>query len=133
MIASSSSTPGTPPRRPGQRRALGAPGVAGTARSGNELGVDAGAVVLNDRARAVWAAVVREWSLDPASLEVLRAACESITRADEAAAIVSREGQVFRDRWGQARPHPAAIAERDHRAAAARSLQALGVVLEGVG
>jgi len=105
---------------------------AGPASAALALGVDAGAVVLNERARAVWGVVTREWLLDPASVELLRSACESMTRSDEAAAIVSREGQVVRDRWGQARPHPAAIAERDHRAAAARCLQALGVVLEGV-
>jgi hypothetical protein len=70
-------------------------------------------------------------SLDPASLELLRCACEALQRADEAALVVSREGQVFRDRWGQVRPHPAAILERDHRAQAARNLATLGVSLEG--
>ena len=91
---------------------------------------DDAVVELSGRAARVWREVQAGWSLDPASLELLRCACEALQRADEAAAVVSREGQVFRDRWGQVRPHPAAILERDHRAQAARNLATLGVSLE---
>jgi hypothetical protein len=91
---------------------------------------DDAVVALTGRALRVWHDVRAGWSLDPASLELLRCACESLQRADEAAAIVTREGQVVRDRWGQVRPHPAALLERDHRAQASRSLQVLGVSLE---
>jgi hypothetical protein len=92
---------------------------------------DDAVVELSGRAARVWREVQAGWSLDPASLELLRCACEALQRADEAALVVSREGQVFRDRWGQVRPHPAAILERDHRAQAARHLATLGVSLEG--
>jgi phage terminase small subunit len=89
-------------------------------------------IALNSRATALYGDVLSGWDLDAASREVLRLACEAVTRADEAAEIVSKEGQVFRDRWGQVRPHPAAMLERDHRQAASRMLQQLGVSLEGV-
>ena len=89
------------------------------------------AVALNARAAALYADVAGGWALDSAARELLRLACEAVTRADEAAAIVTAEGQVFRDRWGQVRPHPAAMLERDHRQAAARMLQQLGVSLDG--
>jgi hypothetical protein len=99
-------------------------GVAG----GDGMG---GPVALNARAQDLYGEVMAGWSLDGPAREMLRLACESLTRADEAAAIVTKEGQVFRDRWGQVRPHPAAVLERDHRQAAARVLQSLGVSLEG--
>jgi hypothetical protein len=92
---------------------------------------EAGVVRLSARASALFDEVLSGWQLDAASREQLRLGCESLTRADEAGEIVSKEGQVFRDRWGQIRPHPAAILERDHRQAAARILHALGVSLEG--
>ncbi len=87
-------------------------------------------VVLAGRAAALWDEVRAGWALPPPAEELLRCACEALTRADEAAAIVTREGAVFRDRWGQVRPHPAALLERDHRGQAARHLQALGIALE---
>ena len=100
--------------------------VAGDVLAATEDGV----VELSGRAARVWREVQVGWSLDPASIELLRCACEALQRADEAAAVVSREGQVFRDRWGQVRPHPAALLERDHRSQAARHLATLGVSLE---
>lgn len=87
-------------------------------------------VELSGRAARVWREVQAGWSLDPASLELLRCAVEALQRADECARQVNAEGSTFRDRWGQVRPHPAALLERDHRGQAARHLQALGVSLE---
>jgi hypothetical protein len=87
-------------------------------------------VELSGRAARVWREVQAGWALDPASLELLRCAVEALQRADECARQVNAEGSTFRDRWGQVRPHPAALLERDHRGQAARHLQALGVSLE---
>lgn len=87
-------------------------------------------VELSGRAARVWLEVQAGWSLDPTSLELLRCAVEALQRADECARQVNAEGSTFRDRWGQVRPHPAALLERDHRGQAARHLQALGVSLE---
>ena len=87
-------------------------------------------VVLKGRAARLWDEVRAGWSLPPPAEQLLLCACEALSRADEMAAIVSREGAVCRDRWGQVRPHPAALLERDHRGQAARHLQALGISLE---
>lgn len=88
------------------------------------------AVVLTGRAAALWSEVRAGWSLPPPAEQLLLCACEALARAEEMAVVVSREGAVFRDRWGQVRPHPAALLERDHRGQAARHLQALGIALE---
>jgi hypothetical protein len=90
-----------------------------------------GHVVLRGRALELWRSVQAEWSLNAPALELLRCAVEALSRADEAAAVVNREGAVFVDRWGQPRQHPAAVLELNHRGQAARYLQALGVTLEG--
>lgn len=91
---------------------------------------DGGHVVLRGRAADLWRDVQATWSLSAPALELLRCAVEALSRADEAAEIVSRSGPVFVDRWGQPRQHPAATLELNHRGQAARYLQALGVTLE---
>ena len=91
---------------------------------------DGGHVVLRGRAAELWRSVQAAWSLNAPALELLRCAVESLSRADEAAEIVSREGMTFVDRWSQPRQHPAAVLELNHRGQAARYLQALGVTLE---
>jgi hypothetical protein len=91
---------------------------------------DGGHVVLRGRAAVLWRDVQAAWALNAPALELLRCAVESLSRADQAAEIVSREGMTFVDRWGQPRQHPAAVLELNHRGQAARYLQALGVTLE---
>lgn len=91
----------------------------------------AGPVKLSPRAEELYRRVVDRWDLDEVATAILRLAVEAMTRADEAAAIVSREGLCVPDRWGRPQKHPAALLERDHRAAAAASLQKLGLSLTG--
>jgi len=117
-------------RRSGRSEPVARPAEPIAVAASYAAATDDAVVELSGRAARVWREVQAGWSLDPASLELLRCACEALQRADEAAAVVSREGQVFRDRWGQSRPHPAALLERDHRAQAARHLATLGVSLE---
>jgi hypothetical protein len=90
---------------------------------------EAGAVQLRGRAADLWREVQANWNLDAAALELLRCACESMTRAEQCAVIVNAEGTVVRDRWGQTKAHPAALLERDLRGQAARQLAALGLAL----
>jgi len=86
-------------------------------------------VPLKGRAADLWREIQATWSLDAAALELLRCACESLTRADECAAIVNAEGTTVRDRWGQVKVHPVALLERDLRGQASRQLAALGLTL----
>jgi hypothetical protein len=86
-------------------------------------------VPLTGRAADLWREVQATWNLDAAATELLRCACESLTRADECAAIVNAEGTTVRDRWGQVKVHPAALLERDLRGQASRQLAALGLAL----
>jgi hypothetical protein len=86
-------------------------------------------MTLSPRAAELYERVLDRWELDEVATAILRLAVEAMTRADEAAAIVSREGLCVPDRWGRPQKHPASLLERDHRAAAAASLQKLGLSL----
>ncbi len=88
-------------------------------------------MTLSGRAAELHAKVLDRWELDEVAAAILSLACESLQRADEAAAIVTREGLCVPDRWGRPQKHPASLLERDHRAAAAQSLQKLGLSLNG--
>jgi len=71
--------------------------------------------------------VVGEWELGESELELLRLACETRDRYDEARALLDAEGLVLRDRFGQSKAHPAAAIERDARIALVRVLRELGL------
>ena len=74
--------------------------------------------------------VESEYELDTAGMALLRLAAESISCAERAAAVVQAEGSVFKVPPAMTpRAHPAALLERDHRAAAAASLQKLALQL----
>lgn len=64
--------------------------------------------------------------IDPNQFALLRAACESFDRANEAREILAREGLTIRDRFQQLKAHPAASIERDARASMIQAFRALG-------
>ncbi len=82
---------------------------------------------LSPPARAWYERVAAGWELGEAELELLRLACETRERYTEAKALLDAEGLVVRDRFGQARSHPAAAIERDARIALVRILRELGL------
>jgi P27 family predicted phage terminase small subunit len=88
---------------------------------------------LTAEARGWWNRILAEWLLDDPSLLLLQAALESFDRMNAARVIVEAEGIVTRDRWGQLRPNPAVLAERDSRTAMCRALKQLGLDLEPLG
>ena len=51
----------------------------------------------------------------------------ALDRVREAQAILKREGIVVKDRFGQARTHPAVAIERDARGAMLRAIRACGL------
>lgn len=87
-------------------------------------------IQLSGSALALFEEVSARWTLDPVAARILRLACESIQRANTCAAITASEGMTLPDRLGRPKAHPMALLERDHRAAAANSLQKLGLNLE---
>lgn len=70
---------------------------------------------------------------DPAGELLLDAAMRAWDRATEAAAIVDNEGLTVTDRFGQPKPHPATLTERDCRSLMARMLAALRLDVEPIG
>ena len=81
-------------------------------------------------ARRVWVAVFERYRLEQHHAQILLEALKSLTRAEEAKALLDRDGCVFVDRFGQPRPHPATVVERDCRAAFIKGITALGLDIE---
>ena len=80
--------------------------------------------------RRLWRQVVEGWTLDPPALTILDSACRALMRVREAQALVTKAGLVVKDRFGQAKPHPAAAIERDAKMTLLRNLKALNLDLE---
>ena len=88
---------------------------------------------LSDEAGRWWKTITEDWLLEPHSKIILTSALESFDRMNQAKAIVDKEGLVVADRFGQPRPHPAALLERDARAAMERALKSLNLDMEPIG
>jgi phage terminase small subunit len=78
-------------------------------------------------ARRLFDDVRAQWELDVRHLELLRQACDTVDRIAECKALVDRDGPIMVDRWGQAKPSPAALLERDLRGLLGRLLRELGL------
>ncbi len=57
--------------------------------------------------------MVRGYALEPHHIALLVKACEAYDRAEQARAIVDRDGLVVVSRLGEPRQHPAIPIERD--------------------
>lgn len=80
--------------------------------------------------RGMWRELTAEFTFDDAaSRALLRAALEAHQRARRCRETVERDGEVFRDRFGQLRPHPLLSAERDARAAFLAAMRTLNLDL----
>ena len=67
--------------------------------------------------RRLWAELVAEYEIvDRGGLEILRSGLRSLAQAEAAEAIVTRDGSVQVDRFGQAKAHPLLAVARDFRA-----------------
>lgn len=86
---------------------------------------------LSAEASAWFNTIVREYGVcDEAGLLMLRGAMESYDRAEEARAILAKEGLTTKDKYGQHRPHPAVGIERDARKNLLSYLRALNLDVE---
>ena len=82
---------------------------------------------LSAEASAIWDRTVTAFVLEPHDLERLRVALEAWDRAQEARAVLDREGLTYLDRFDQPRPRPECNIERDNRAAFLRAWRELGL------
>jgi len=83
---------------------------------------------LSPVARRWWSRLQQGYGIDDGGgLAVLAEGAWSIHRAEAAKLTVEREGMTTTDRWGQVKPHPCVVIERDARAAALRALKQLGL------
>ena len=81
--------------------------------------------------RALWEAIVRDYSLDdPAGLVLLTTAAECLDRMKQAQALITEHGPVFEDRYGGLKSNPANKIELDSRNGMLAALRALNLDLE---
>jgi hypothetical protein len=75
-----------------------------------------------------WRTLQREYAIrDGGGLAFLRAHCEALETASQAAAVLAAEGLIVRDRFGVPRGHPAAVVLRDSRSQALAALRSLNL------
>ena len=72
-------------------------------------------------------AVLADYVLSASTVELLRQACLSLDRADEAAELVARDGEVVLDRYGSPKAHPAVDVASRSRALFARLVAQLKI------
>jgi P27 family predicted phage terminase small subunit len=86
---------------------------------------------LSKEARSLWQRLVDEYSIEDAGgLCLLERGLEAFDRMRQAQNLIKKHGAVQKDRFGQLRPNPATVIERDSRAAMLAALKALNLDLE---
>lgn len=79
-------------------------------------------LILTGERAELFASISKKYRLSDADLALLTQACECSERAAQLAAIVSRDGAIFVDRFGQPRKSASAELEHSFRALAGRLL-----------
>jgi P27 family predicted phage terminase small subunit len=86
---------------------------------------------LSPEAKKLWKRLQFEYGIDDeGGLLLLQTAFEAYDRMKGAQRLILAEGLTLRDRFGQARAHPAATIERDARSALMAALKHLNLDLE---
>jgi P27 family predicted phage terminase small subunit len=80
---------------------------------------------LSRAGKALWSAIEAGYELEPHHVEVLTLFCEARDRAAAAQKIITAEGVITTDRFGQVKAHPAVAVKRDAEVTAARLLREL--------
>jgi phage terminase small subunit len=84
---------------------------------------------LTKNSAAYFKKFIDEYEVDDSAVEVLIRVCESMDRADQAAAGLKKHGSLMtKDRFGVDRAHPLVQVERQARAAVIDGIKALGVL-----
>jgi P27 family predicted phage terminase small subunit len=80
---------------------------------------------LSDAAKAWWNEICAEYVLRPHHLKILELAADAWDRTTEARALLRRDGLISSTAAGDPKGHPAAVIERDSRAAFMAALREL--------
>jgi phage terminase small subunit len=84
---------------------------------------------LSKKSAAYFKTFVDDYEVEDSHVEVLIRVCESMDRADQAAAGLKKHGSLMtKDRFGCERSHPLVQIERQARAAVIDGIKALGVL-----
>lgn len=81
-------------------------------------------------AAKLWRQVREGWDLDAPAVAILDSACRALMRVREAQELITKDGLISKDRFGQSKPHPAVLIERDSKQTLLRNLRALNLDLE---
>jgi len=74
----------------------------------------------------MWRGMLEDYHVDDAAgLALLRVACESFDRGEDARRTLRKEGTIVKDRFGQSKAHPATLIERDAKTQMVSALRAL--------
>jgi phage terminase small subunit len=80
----------------------------------------------------LWRAIVTDFEFrDAASIALLAAALEARQRSRRCREVVDRDGEAVQDRFGQTKPHPLLMAERDARSAFLAAMRVLNLDIAG--
>ena len=81
----------------------------------------------SQNAKRFWKTTLASFVLEDHHRELLAAACQQLSRADQAREILATEGVVASDRFGQSKEHPAVAIERQAHLAFLRIVRELGL------
>jgi P27 family predicted phage terminase small subunit len=88
---------------------------------------------LSSEAKRLWTKLQSDFVIDDeAGKLILQSALEAFDRVQEARALLAKEGSVTRDRWGQAKQHPASLVEASARAQMHSALRLLKLAPDDV-
>jgi P27 family predicted phage terminase small subunit len=88
---------------------------------------------LSAEAKKMWREIQGEYQItDSGGLTILCTACEAFDRMRQAQKLIDTEGMVSADRFGQSKPHPAIVIERDSRGQMLAALKQLNLDLEPI-
>ncbi|CAN7517096.1 P27 family phage terminase small subunit [Mesorhizobium caraganae] len=85
---------------------------------------------LSDQAKTWWRGVVQDYVLEPHHLRLLQLAAEAWDRAQQARAVIDKEGITTTDDRKNVRAHPAVGIEKDARTGFARLVRELDLDVE---
>lgn len=89
------------------------------------IGLPPAPKTLSREARAWWKKFNEDFDFDVTGRMLLQQALEAFDEMRAAQKLISHEGAVIRDRWGQRKPHPATAIIRDSRNAVLHAFQLL--------